>query len=191
MKVTNTMRTLGSSAHSNAEREPNDYYATPPKAVELLLNLEEFSSNIWEPACGAGHIGKVLDDFCFNVKATDLIYRGYGKGDINFLENTDAYKGDIITNPPFSLALEFINKALQSVNEGSKVAMFLKLQFLESKTRRRFFEENPPKTVWVSSSRLTCAKGGMFDEQDRGAMAYAWFIWVKGFKGETVLKWFN
>lgn len=72
--------------------------------------------------------------------------------------------------------------------------MFLKIQFLEGKERKKLFLSNPPKTIYVSSSRLLCAKNARFDEMISGggsAVAYAWFIWEKGFKGTTQLKWFN
>ena len=72
--------TLGASNHSNTEREVDDFYATDPRAVELLLNLEQFSPDIWECACGAGHMSEVLNVHGYNVKSTDLIYRGYGMG---------------------------------------------------------------------------------------------------------------
>lgn len=72
--------TLASSHHSDVEREKHDYYATDPIAVEHLLRLETFSTNIWEPACGEGHMSKVLTEAGYNVKSTDLIDRGYGKG---------------------------------------------------------------------------------------------------------------
>ena len=48
-------KTLGASNHGNGEREANDYYATEPKATQLLCDIEKFDSIIWEPACGEGH----------------------------------------------------------------------------------------------------------------------------------------
>ena len=104
-------------------------------------------------------MAQVLENNGYEVIATDLIYRGYGdKESLNFLEETlDEFEGDIITNPPYKYALEFVQKALDSVQVGRKVAMFLKLQFLEGKARKQFFLENPPKVVYVSSSRLNCA----------------------------------
>lgn len=45
-------KTLGASNHTDNEREANDFYATEPKAAELLLSLETFAENIWECACG-------------------------------------------------------------------------------------------------------------------------------------------
>lgn len=185
--------TMGASNHSNKERQSEDYYATEPKATQLLLEVEQFSPVIWECACGGGHLAQVLENNGYEVIATDLIYRGYGdKESLNFLEETlDEFEGDIITNPPYKYALEFVQKALDSVQVGRKVAMFLKLQFLEGKARKQFFLENPPKVVYVSSSRLNCAMNGDFDKYESSAIAYAWFVWEKGFKGDPIIKWIN
>ena len=69
--------------------------------------------------------------------------------------------------------------------------MFLKIQFLEGKARRELFRQHPPKVVYVSSSRLLCAPNGDFTNTNGSAVAYAWFVWEKGFKGDTIIKWIN
>lgn len=142
--------TLGASNHSVSERQDDDYYATEPKAMELLLREEKFSPMIWECACGEGHLSKVLEANGYEVISTDLVYRGFGcKEPVDFLKSPiQPFEGDIITNPPYKYALEFVEKALKLVMPGRKVAMFLKLQFLEGKRRKPFFLENPPKTVY-------------------------------------------
>lgn len=185
--------TLGSSNHVPEEREAFDYYATDPKAVEMLLELEQFAPVIWEPACGEGHISKVLQAHGYKVISTDLVYRGFGDPEpLDFLKDTlEDFEGDIITNPPYKYALEFVQKALDSVQPGKKVAMFLKLQFLEGKSRKQFFLHNPPKVVYVSSSRLICAMNGEFEKYPSSAVAYAWFVWEKGFKDDPIIKWIN
>lgn len=187
-------KTLGASNHTDKEREENDYYATEPKAAELLCDMESFGSVIWECACGEGHLAEVFKERGYEVVASDIIDRGYGMQQ-DFL----AYEGeniecDIITNPPYKYATEFCEHALDIVAPGQKVAMFLKLQFLESNKRRKLFEKYPPKTIWVLSNRLLCAKNGDFDSMKASggsAVAYAWFIWEKGYTGDTVVKWFN
>lgn len=138
--------TLGSSNHASEEREQFDYYATDPKAVELLLELETFAPVIWEPACGEGHISKVLQAHGYEVISTDLIYRGFGDSEpLDFLTETlEGFEGDIITNPPYSVGLDFVRMALESVRPGGKVAMFLKVQFLEGQKRGAFFKSTPP-----------------------------------------------
>jgi len=183
--------TMGASNHSIDERETNDYYASDPKVAELLLTLESFDNNIWECSAGEGHLSKVFMKNGYSVKSTDLIDRGFCEGNIDFLSDTiTTWDGDIITNPPYTLAKEFIQKSLSIIPEGNKVAMFLKLQFMEGKGRKDLFVNNPPHTIYVSSSRLMCAKNGVFTGES-SAVAYAWYIWVKGFKGNTTLKWFN
>lgn len=181
--------TVAPSNHSATDRAEHDYYATEPRATELLLGLERFSPRIWEPACGAGHMANVLAANGYEVKATDLIDRGFGTGGIDFLAQTEKWDGDIITNPPYKFATEFVEKALELVADGAKVAMFLKLTFLEGKTRRAMFNSAPPLRVWVSSSRLRCWPNGK--PISSSFITYAWFVWQKGHKGDTILKWFN
>ena len=74
-----------------------------------------------------------------------------------------------------------------------KTAMFLKLTFLEGKRRKPFFRDNPPLKVHVFSSLAVIAKGGDFTvaQANGNAIAYAWFVWEKGYKGETVVDWIN
>ena len=185
--------TLGTSNHTDKEREQHDYYATDPKAMELLLAEETFAPVIWECACGEGNLVKVLERHGFEVIATDLIYRGIGIPEpLDFLKDTlENFEGDIITNPPYKRALEFTEKALEIIQYGHKVAMFLKIQFLEGKKRKEFFMQNPPKRVYVLSSRLNCALNGDFENHNEKAICYAWFVWEKGFKGDPVIKWIN
>ena len=189
--------TLAASNHSNKEREINDYYATEPKALELLLELESFSPYVWECACGQGHLSEVLKSHGYKVKSSDIIDRGYmGTETLDFLKvkkediKQDVSR-DIITNPPYKHAKEFVEHALDISMDSTKIAMFLKVQFLEGKARRKLFDKHPPKIIYVASSRLNCAMNGDFEKYPSSAVAYAWFIWEKGFKGDTVVRWFN
>ena len=187
----------GASNHTDEEREQHDYYATEPKALELLLEKEQFSPYVWECACGEGHLSEVLKKHGYKVKSSDLYDRGYETTEmIDFLKTTKEdiksdVSRDIITNPPYKYAKEFVEHALEISMDGTKVAMFLKLTFLESKARRELFEKHPPKVIYVASSRLLCAKNGEFEKDSSKAVAYGWFIWEKGFKGEPVVRWFN
>ena len=71
--------------------------------------------------------------------------------------------------------------------------MFLKLTFLEGEARyKEIFSQLPPEVVYVFSKRIMCAKNGEFDKMKEGggsAVAYAWFVWEKGYIGKTLLKW--
>lgn len=190
---TSIYATLGASNHTEKERQNDDYYATDPIAIDVLLKdgQAKINSKIWEPACGEGHLSKRLKQYGYSVFSTDIVYRGYGNGVFDFFTYTGIWEGDIVTNPPYKYALEFIEHALKTITTGNKVFMFLKLQFLEGKARRQLFENSPPKTIYVSSSRIKCAPNGDFDSCRNSAVAYAWFEWEKGFMGEPKIKWIN
>ena len=49
-----TFRCLGTSTHTNHDRQQDDYYATDPIAAKLLLEVEPELNNIWECSCGGG-----------------------------------------------------------------------------------------------------------------------------------------
>lgn len=186
----------GSSNHSDKQRETMDYYATEPKALELLLEKEQFHKNVWECACGELHLSHVLENNGYRVRNSDIVDRTNDCSIeiVDFLNFNGKWNGDIITNPPYKYAKQFVEKALETVTPGNKVAMFLKLTFLESKSRRELFEKYPFKTLYVSSSRLQCAKNGYFDTYGAGvgtAVAYGWYVWEKGFEGVPQIKWFN
>src|SRR5512139_3378784 len=90
-----------------------DFYPTPPWATRALFEdvLYTSMSEIWEPACGNGMMAEVLKDYCNRIVATDIHDYGYGKVE-DFL-TSERRASWIITNPPFSLALEFAQHALK------------------------------------------------------------------------------
>ncbi len=187
-------KTLGASNHMEKEREANDYYATDPKAAEILLQVEDFV-DIWECASGENHLADVFKKHGHDVRTSDIVQRTPTTEVYDFLsmDNT-SWHGDIVTNPPYKFATEFIYKALSIIREGNKVAMFLKLQFMEGKGRKRLFTNFPPKVIYVSSSRINCAMNGNFEglrTTGGSAVAYAWYVWEKGYKGATIVKWIN
>ena len=126
-----------------------------------------------------------------NIKSSDIIKRDFECEEIDFLKEKAVYPNiDIITNPPYIYALEFCKKALSLLEPGHKLALFLKLTFLESLGRRKFFDLYPPKYVLVFSKRIIVAKNG--DEKEfakSSAVAYAWFIWEKNCNDTTKIKW--
>ncbi len=182
-----TYVTLGASNHTEKPRQVDDYYATHPSTIKPLLLNEDFGM-IWECACGEGHLSKALEEQGKKVISTDKVDRGYGDV-FDFLEETRLWYGDIITNPPYKYAQEFIEKAIETLQPGNKLAMFLKIQFLEGQKRKELFEKYNPKIVYVFSKRQSCAMNGDFEKYPTSAVAYAWFVWVKGFKGDTIIKW--
>lgn len=185
--------TIGANNHTGKERSENDFYATDPNAVKIFLNRIKkdnlvLHNKIFEPACGMGHISNVLISNGFNVTSSDLIDRGYGKVQ-DFLKVNEIDECDIVTNPPYNLAIEFLEKSMELLKPGYFCVMFLKIQFLEGKKRRKFFDKYPPKYVYINSERQLCAHGGDFEKYNNKAVCYCWYIWKKGFSGEPVIRW--
>ena len=176
------MQIVGHNHHGN--REKNDFYATPAKTTMALLDVEVFSNNVWECCCGEGHISKVLKDNGHSVTSTDLVDRGYGIGRVDFLMETQRHD-NIITNPPYKNALAFAKHAVDLAHE--KVALLLKLSFLEGIERKAFFKKHPPATVYVFSQRQSLMKNG--EPYVGGMMALAWFVWDKDRLKTTEVKW--
>lgn len=181
------------------ERVEDDFYATDPKSLELLLDkLEEdnikLNKYIWECACGQGHLSEVLKNKGYSVYSTDLVDRGYGIGDIDFLGSIhNNFSGDILTNPPYKYAQEFVEHSLHTLQDGHYCIMFLKIQFLEGKARKEMFKKYPPKYIYVFSERQNPMRNGQpLDENGKkwsSTMCFAWFIWEKGFSGEPIIRW--
>jgi len=167
------------------DRQKDDFYATPPEATQQLLDVEKFQGKIYEPCCGQGHISKVLIKNGYDVESSDLVDRGYGKSNIDFLMEYKT-RDNIITNPPYGrLLMQFVRQTQKIADK--KIAMLLKLTFLEGQERKEFFKEYPPTRVHVFSKRLSLMKNG--ESYDGGMMALAWFVWEKNNKTTTTINW--
>jgi hypothetical protein len=173
LALTQGQRFIRGQAPDAENREKDDFYPTPPEGTRALLSAERFDGPIWEPACGDGAISKELIAAGYEVHSSDLVARGRAP--------------NIVTNPPFKLALPFIERAL-GLTTG-KVAMLLRLAFLEGRERRRFYESTPLARVLVFSGRLKMFRGGDTANEGGGMIAFAWFIWDHAHKGPPTLGW--
>jgi hypothetical protein len=206
-----TFKMIAATNHApeGYEREERDFYATEPKAAELLLQVEPDLTNVWENACGNMHLANVLEKYGKLGRASDIINRtndprievkDFLANSSGLLAKKEVWDGDIVSNPPYNRAQEWVERSIETVTEGHKVCMFLKLTFLEGQARREMYKKYPPKVVYVCSGRIVCAMNGEFEIKDKktgkmkpigSAVCYAWFVWEKGFKGDPIIKWIN
>ena len=187
-------KTLAASNHTDKEREQNDFYATDPAAIDLLVKKVELPKQILEPACGSGCLSVRLEELGHDVKSYDIVDRGFGEVGNFFDMVKPPFDGNfaIVTNPPYKFAKEFVLHALELVPVGSLVCMFLKTTFAEGKGRfNDLFSIYPPRMVLQCVERVLCAKNADFAtrKKEGSAVAYAWWIWQKGFNGQTILDW--
>ena len=167
----------------------NDLYETPECATRALLHIERLPRRIWEPAAGRGAIVRVLRAHGHEVVASDLIDYGeqthFSRRD--FLLEHKAPQGCecILTNPPFSLAEEFVAHALDLC---PRVIMLLRLAFLESERRSRILDTGTLARVHIFRRRLPMMhRDGWQGPKASSAMAFAWFIWDRAHTGPAIL----
>jgi hypothetical protein len=173
-----------SSTNRGAERSASDYYVT--KIPDILAFLHAFAED--RPAFASRHI---LDPCAGGDDRNPMSYpeairqAGWNEAQIDTIDirpdSVAARKGDylrmdldvapdiIISNPPFGLALEFIQKALRNVKRGGLVIMLLRLNFFGSRKRRSWFQANMPLYTYVHAERL-----GSWPEQPSQAMLDWW-----------------
>ena len=161
-------------------RVNNDYYATHPNSTKKFLEVWDIQYPALEPACGEGHISKLLDPYRTN--SFDFLIT-----DFNDEYNT------VITNPPFKLFKDFVEKGLKIAKKH--VIMFGKLQALEGDDRATYFEKTPLKYVYVFKKRQQPLRNGSeIDEltgkkMNSSTMAFAWYVWEIGYEGEPIIRW--
>jgi hypothetical protein len=176
-----------------AEDRGHDLYETPRVAVESLMQVEPLPPRIWEPACGRGAIAVPLRDYGHKVWASDLIDYKWGGQDeaaADFTADQAAtppwIPGAIVTNPPFSLAQDFIELALR---RAEKVVMLMRLAVLESVRRTNVLENAPLARVWVYRERLPMMhRDGWTGPRAASDTAMAWFVWDWSYEGEPVIR---
>lgn len=192
-------------AHTTKGREQDDFYATDPAALETLLygcsewlqfimnNVLRNSTHIWECACGDGNLAKCLTQNGYSVYATDLKNRGYGCMDVDFLKEKQMLHDCfiILTNPPYSLATEFIEHALEILPDGGLYIALMNITYLAGQKRyQRVYSKGSLREIYVFSKRIECWKNNDREKYGNKAMAdFAWYVFQKGYKGQPTLYW--
>lgn len=177
-----------SATNRGCERKAYDFYATPPETVRAFLaNFDGISSGdrILEPSAGNGQIVKVLREGGYDNRIDAVELRPEERGTLEALADNVTigsffdYEPDcgydvIIGNPPYSLALDFINKSLELLHPGGLLIFLLRTNFLESEKRFKWWQEHP------LSGLYTLHKRPSFTGRGTDATSYSWFVWEWG-----------
>lgn len=167
-------------------KDSRDDFPTPPWATRALIEhvlaprVDGLADQTClEPACGAGHMDKVLREYFAATTASDIFDYGYGKV-ADFLTAPYAVNSVdwVITNPPFNAAEQFVERARQVARRG--VAVLARTVFIESVGRyERLFKPTPPACFAQFVERVPMVKGRL-DSKASTATGYAWFVWIEG-----------
>lgn len=153
---------------------PDEFHPTPEgttRAVIPVLRDLGWPNDVWECACGAGHISKQLIEGGFDVFSSNLLDRGYGRIGVNFLSQERALASSIITNPPFSLSDEFLVHAL-TVLGIDHVCMLLPNGIWHAKNRVSLFDIHRPSLILPLTWRLDVTG------ENRPTMNCCWYVWT-------------
>ena len=175
------------SCNNMGQRITNDQYSTPYSLTQALLDREEFQEPVLEPACGNKAIVKVFTQNGYH----DLAFYDLNDG-CNFLDEKEEFPS-IVTNPPFSLAQEFILKCKEICTD--KFALILPLQYLHGNKRyhqiwmdRKF----PLKKVYVFTRYVLFGEPLREDGKfNTGMISYAFYVWQKGWADAPSIEWID
>jgi len=167
------------SANNLGQRRKSDFYETPYSITRHLLKIEKFDGSILEPACGNGAISKLINCDSYDIEK-------------DFFTETKQYDF-IITNPPFSIAFEFILQAKKIAK--NKFAFLLPLSYLHGKKRfDNIYNDKtfPLARIYVFTRYPMLGDRLREDGKYRtGMMVYAWYIWEKEYCGEPIIRWID
>lgn len=179
-----------------------EFYPTPIELCRAALNILPKDFNpiaIFDPGCGTGVWGtstkeKYPDSYIGGIDIRKIEFNlaySYLIMETDYLSTfllKDKEYDLILGNPPYSLQEEFIDRSLELLKNGGYLLFLLKLSFLESKLRYNKYFNNGlnPKEVYVSVRRVSFT-----NDRKSNADAYGLFLWQKGWKGDTTLKWLN
>lgn len=194
---------MSSTKRSNSrEFHISDFYITPQEPIkqflEKFLSIETLKQDIkiLDPCAGGNEkydmpYFKVLESLGFNnIRTADIREDSQARFKLDFLNDVlDFEYFDLtISNPPFNLAIEFINKALNNTKNNGFVVMLLRLNFFGSQSRKKFFTENMPKYCFVHSKRISFfpedfeLDGKVYKKGSTDSIEYAHFVWQKNYK---------
>ena len=185
-----------SATNRGTERKPYDFYATPIDVVENLLNnidLSQYGDKVLEPSAGNGNICRVIKSYYPNKSVTALEIREEELESLTKCSDEviidDYLQADmkskysiIIGNPPYSKAIEFVIKSLELLEENGVLILLLRTAFLESKSRYKFWQQNPLSRLYTLSKRPS------FTGKGTDATSYSWFVWDKQIANNQYIK---
>lgn len=183
-----------SATNRGSIRKDYDFYATPPYVIYNLLDnldLNRYGKYVLEPSAGNGNISRIIkekypDKIVTSIETREEEYYNlcfssdqvvfYNYLNLDFIGRYDI----IIGNPPYSLALEFVNKSIQLLNDNGILIFLLRTAFLESKSRYDFWQQNPLSGLYTLSKRPS------FTGRGTDATSYSWFIWDKSTNKQVI-----
>ncbi len=176
---------------SGYDRVPQDFYPTPDWVTEALLQHATLRGPVWEPCCGDGAMARVLGAAGHKVVATDLVDRGFGRGDVDFFACSAFPPGcrSMVTNPPYGDGGEllrpansaaslqrFVRHALDlTLRANGQLALLARFQWIAGKRAAALITSGPLSRVVVLTKRIQWFDRG--ELTNTGQHHHVWLFW--------------
>ncbi|KAJ3159854.1 hypothetical protein HDU88_008422 [Geranomyces variabilis] len=161
------------SRPAKKQRIRNDLYWTPVEALDPIRKYLTPYRKIWEPASGKLHIVNWLRSEGFQVEASDIIQDAGHDFLATPLRDCEA----IVTNPPFSLKCEFMQKCYE---HGKPFALLVPLNALETQRMRAILQDKT-FSILMPKRNIDYILEGFPPEKKSKAFFYS--VWICNFPG--------
>ena len=197
-------------AHSTTERAKDDFYMSSGDIAHALWRCIGYGKKnnsrtygftvdtlFVDSSVGTGVLLHDIEEQYADTIGYDIVDRGYPDVRIQDwltvkeIPNPRNKPKVIVQNPPFKLALEFVQHSLELLNNGELLFSLHRIQFLEGLERFENLYKNKykrPKYVFVFTKRVSCITPDI-ENKGKNAVCFAWFMWQKGYRGSTQIKW--
>jgi hypothetical protein len=166
------------------DRHPDDYYIEEEWCDRRLFEVEKFKGGIFDPACGSGRIVRAAIAAGHVALGHDKVRRSVEcTREADFL-TSDVWVSNIVSNPPFGIAQEFIEHALE-MSQG-KTAMLLPLTWLAGDDRAVWLATTPLLRVYVLTPRPSMPPGPVIEAGIKlggGKKDFCWVVWLRAYDG--------
>jgi hypothetical protein len=183
------------------DRNTDDWYVEPEWCSRRLFEEEQFEGAIWDPACGLGRIVRSAIDAGHAVRASDIEFRQSTDDEVDDLKAVADFRtctevaDNIVTNPPFNIARQFVLHALALArNKVAVVFPTASLNAAAGPKKGRWIVGTPLRRVWLMSPRPSMPPGHVLaagGKPSGGKVDYAWLVWEHGYTGATELRWLH
>lgn len=184
------------------QRDTHDWYVEPHECSRALFQRESFEGLVWDPACGFGRIVRQANLLGMKALGTDIVKRGeLCESVIDFFSDDALYYArkhtnlNIVTNPPFGRAEDFVLRAIELLKPGQKLAAILPIVWLAGfSSKRSWLPKSPLKRVYPISPRPSMPPGRVIlagQKPGNGTKDYCWLVWEGGFNGHAEVDFLN
>ena len=182
------------------DRHPQDWYIEPSWCSKRLFEVENFNPHhpIYDPACGLGRILASAKQAGYQTIGSDIVDRLSEDSEVDFAlfdflnwqPQPSDYIETIVSNPPFGVAQQFAEKALDVA--FGKIALLLPLTWIGGLKRSQWLEATPLARILIIAPRPSMPPGPVIvagEKPGNGTKDFAWFIWNKKHVGPPSIGW--